>query len=240
MQIKPISDERYEVSGLKLEDFSRLRLWLYDLEATGLDTTRERVTQIAGIPIEGGQLLEDQAFVQFVDPGEDVEISKEVEELTGITMEKLKGAPSFPEAWAAHLEAARDARLWIGQSVFEFDVPLLEAELARHGMPTVLPATLDSVVLATALLGEPEGRWSTSALVQRFQVSTDGLRRHDALDDVKILARILLPMMDMIREDHADRILVPPDRPLSIKRHPPVTSAPESPSEDASPEVAPG
>ena len=108
--------------------------------------------------------------------------------------------------------------------MFEFDVPLLEAELTRHALPKTLPAILDSVVLATALLGEPEGRWSTSALVQRFQVNTEGLRRHDALDDVKILARILLPMMEIIREDHGDRVSLPRDQPLSIKRHPPVKS----------------
>jgi DNA polymerase III epsilon subunit-like protein len=227
LRINPVSEERYEVSDLNLEGLSRLRLWIYDLEATGLDTTRERVTQIAGLPIEGGRILEEEAFVQYVNPGKGVQITREVEELTGITMEMLKDAPSFPEAWAAHLEAARGSSLWIGQSVFEFDVPLLEAEFARYEMPTTLPGTLDSVVLATALLGEPEGRWSTSALLQHFSVSTDGLRRHDALDDVKILGRILLPMMKLIREEHDDRILVPPDRPLAIKRHPPVKSTPD-------------
>ncbi len=222
LRIQPVSDDRYEVSDLEIRAFSSLRIWVYDLEATGLDTTRERVTQIAGLPIEGGKILEEEAFVQLVHPGEGVEISKEVEELTGITLEKLKDAPPFPEAWRDCQQAARGSAFWIGQSVFEFDVPLLEAELARHGLPTTLPATLDSVVLATALLGEPEGRWSTSALIQRFQVNIEGLRRHDALDDVKILARILLPMMQIIREDHDDRVFLPPDRPLSIKRHPPV------------------
>ena len=222
LRIQPVSDDLYEVSDLEIRAFSSLRIWVYDLEATGLDTTRERVTQIAGLPIEGGKILEEEAFVQLVHPGEGVEISKEVEELTGITLEKLKDAPSFPEAWRDCQEAARGSAFWIGQSVFEFDVPLLENELARHGLATTLPSTLDSVVLATALLGPPEGRWSTSALIQRFKVNIEGLRRHDALDDVKILARILLPMMQIIREDHDDRVFLPPDRPLSIKRHPPV------------------
>jgi len=221
LRIQPVSDESYEISDLDLPHCSSERLWIFDLEATGLDTTLERVTQIAGIPLEGGQLLEDEAFVCFVNPG-DRKMSKEVEDLTGITPAMLKDAPSFAEAWPACLEAARGSNWWIGQSVFEFDVPLLEAELTRHGMPLTLPPIMDSVVLATALLGEPEGRWSTSALVQRFEVDTSGLRRHDALDDVKILGRILLPMLELIRTDHGDRILVPSERPLSIKRHPPV------------------
>lgn len=226
LRIRPVSEGLYEVSDLKIEALSSMRVWVFDLEATGLDVTRERVTQIAGIPIQKGRILEDEAFVQLVDPGEGVEISNEVQELTGLSPEILKGAPHFPEAWSACVAAARDSQLWIGQSVYEFDVPLLEAEFVRHGLPVELPPILDSVVLATGLLGEPQGRWSTSALLRRFRISTEGLRRHDALDDVKILARILLPMMDIVFQDHGDRIILPADRPLMIKRHPPVKSPP--------------
>ncbi len=212
--------DRYEVSDIDIRGFSRLRLFIFDLEATGLDTTRERITQIAGVPLERGAIRTEAAFSQLVDPGSDVEISAEVQELTGITPERLAGSPRLPEAWAACLAAARGCDLWIGQSVFEFDVPLLRAEFARHGLPPTLPPMLDSIVLATALLGEPEARWSTTALLQRFQVNTDGLRRHDALDDVQILGRILLPMLEMLREERADHFFVPPEKRLSIKRHP--------------------
>jgi DNA polymerase III alpha subunit (gram-positive type) len=106
--------------------------------------------------------------------------------------------------------------------VFEFDVPLLEAEFRRRGMPVELPPVLDSVLLATHLLGQSEERWSTSRLLARFQVDTQGLRRHDALDDVKILGRILLPMLDFIRERRGDAIRIPSDRPVRVRRHPPV------------------
>ena len=176
LTMEELSDEFYQVSALDLPELSRSRIWIFDLEATGLDTTVERVTQIAGIPLESGVLLDDQAFTQLVYPGDGVEIPKVVQDLTGITLERLDGAPLLPEAWAACVAAAGPADLWMGQSVFEFDVPLLEAELARHGLPTELPPMLDTVVLATHLLGEPERRWSTSALLQRFEVSIEGLR----------------------------------------------------------------
>ncbi len=224
LKIEEVSDDFYQVSGLELPNVSKRRLWLFDLEATGLDTTRERVTQIAGVPLEGGRILEQQAFTQYVFPGEGVEIPKVVEELTGITLDTLKDAPPFPEAWALCLQAAASSEVWIGQSVFEFDVPLLRAEFARHGMPDELPAILDSVVIATSLLGPPETRWSTSALVERYNVDVSGLRRHDALDDVKILGRILLPMLKQIGEEHDDDLRIPLGQPLKVKRHPPVKS----------------
>lgn len=222
LRMRPVSDERYEVSDLRIERFSRLRFWVFDLEATGLDTARERVTQMAGVPVEGKRILEGEAFSTLVHPGGGVEIPPVVQELTGITLERLKDSPAFPEAWRAFLHAARGCDLWIGQSVFEFDVPLLEAELARHGLPSLLPPMLDTVVIATALLGEPERRWSTTALVQRFGVVTEGLRRHDALDDVKIVARMFLPMVELIRTERGDRLVIPPDRPLGVRRHPPL------------------
>lgn len=224
LRIREVSDERYEVSDLALERLSTLRFWVFDLEATGLDTTRERVTQIAGVPVEGGRILESEAFSRLVFPGEGVEIPDEVQELTGITPERVRNADPFPDVWRAHLGAARGCDLWIGQSIFEFDVPLLRAELERHGMRPDLPPMLDTVVIATALLGEPERRWSTSALIQQFSVDTDGLRRHDALDDVKIVARILLPMLERFRTEHGDRLEIPRDRPLRIRRHPPLRS----------------
>lgn len=223
-RLHDVSDERYEVSDLDISSLSSRRLWLFDFEATGLDTSCERITQIAGVPLVGGRIVEERAFTQLVYPGEGVEISDEVQQLTGITPDMLRGAPRLPEAWQEFLEAARDCELWIGQSVFEFDVPLMRAEFARNGMPPELPPILDSVVLATALLGEPETRWSTSALIQHFEVDTGALRRHDALDDVKILGLILIPMLEQIRSQHDDRVRIPDGGRLSIKRHPPVRS----------------
>lgn len=222
LRIRPVSDEAYAVSELLVERLSERRIWLFDLEATGLDTSRERVTQIAGCLLEGGRLREETAFTSFVWPGDGIEIPKVVRELTGITLDTLRGAPEFPEAWDRHLEAARSADFWIGQSVFEFDVPLLEAELARHRRKVELPAILDSVVLATWLLGEPEERWSTSRLLQHYSVDTVGLRRHDALDDVKILGRLLAPMLRDVRQKRGDRLEIPPGAPLAVRRHPPI------------------
>jgi DNA polymerase III alpha subunit (gram-positive type) len=223
--MRNVSEECYEVSALALERFSELRFWVYDLEATGLDTDRERITQIAGVPVCGGRIHEERAFSQLVYPGHGIEIPKEVQELTGITLDRVKHSPPFPNAWRSCVEAAKGCDLWVGQSVFEFDVPLLQTELTRHGMSPTLPPMLDTVFLATALLGERDRRWSTSALIQKFQVNIDGLRRHDALDDVKIVGRILLPMMELLKEKHADRIVIPPDKPVRVRRHPPFKAA---------------
>jgi DNA polymerase III alpha subunit (gram-positive type) len=108
----------------------------------------------------------------------------------------------------------------------EFDVPLLFSEFARHAMPAELPPVLDSVVIATHLLGPPPAgeRWSTSQLLARFGVDIAGLRRHDALHDVKILARILAPMIRQLQDERGDCIDIPAGKALPIRRHPPIRS----------------
>jgi DNA polymerase III epsilon subunit-like protein len=222
LKLEPVADDTYAVSDLHLPNFSQMRLWLFDLEGTGLDTSVERVTQIAGVPLQGGEILEDESFSEYVNPG--IDIPQMIQELTGITPEKVADAPPFSTSWPTGLAAAAGSDLWIGQSVFEYDVPLLDAELARHAMPPALPPILDSVVIATLLLGEPDGRWSTSALLKRFDVNIEGLRRHDALDDVIILGRTMLPMLEMLKRDHDDCIHIGADEPLAIKRHPPIKS----------------
>ena len=72
--------------------FAGCSIWLFDLEATGLDTTKERVTQIAGCMFENGQIREETAFVSFVWPGEGIEIPKVVQELTGNSAELQRAA----------------------------------------------------------------------------------------------------------------------------------------------------
>src|SRR6266850_4853255 len=54
LRIAPVSDEVYAVSDLLISALSGQRIWLFDLEATGLDTAKERVTQIAGCMFENG------------------------------------------------------------------------------------------------------------------------------------------------------------------------------------------
>ncbi len=228
LEIEAVSEEAYQVEGLEIPHFSELKLWLFDLEATGLDTSRERITQVAGILFQNGECVEERTFNELVNPGSDIEIPREVQDLTGITPDMVADARSLPSVWSDFCDAGAGCDLWVGQSVFEYDVPLLETEFARNGMPAGLPPILDSVVLATALLGKPEIRWSTNALLQRFEATTAGLRRHDALDDVKILGRILSPMTKLIREEFADCVRIGTEGPLEIRRHPPIKPAPQS------------
>jgi hypothetical protein len=148
-----------------------------------------------------------------------------VQELTGITPERLRGAPAFPRPEGSTSRPPRRGLL-ARQSVFEFDVPLLRP--SAHAPPHARRAAGDPRLGRgrDAPAGPPEERWSTSRLLARFAVDTVGLRRHDALDDVKILGRLLAPLLRLALESRGDRLEIPAATPLFIKRHPPVRAEP--------------
>ena len=89
-----------------------------DIEATGTDTTRDRIVEIAMIKIHPDDRREEK--ILRVNPG--IRISTEVIAIHGITNEDVASAPSFKEA------SPRCMTLWTacdfgGFGITRFDIP---------------------------------------------------------------------------------------------------------------------
>lgn len=76
-----------------------------DTEATGLSFTKDELIQIAAAKIMDGKVVD--WYVTFVDPG--LEISEEIEHLTGISNDDVAGAPNPSQAVSGLVEFAGDA-----------------------------------------------------------------------------------------------------------------------------------
>ncbi|MDY0110902.1 MAG: 3'-5' exonuclease [Candidatus Krumholzibacteria bacterium] len=100
----------------------------FDLETTGTDVQRDRIVQIALIRIEPtGQR---RSFTSLVNPG--VPIPAAATAVHGIRDEDVAAAPSFVQIRPEVERILADADL-AGYNFIRFDLPLLEAELARAG-----------------------------------------------------------------------------------------------------------
>jgi CBS domain-containing protein len=98
-----------------------------DLEATGLDPTRDRIVEIGAVRLRGSKLKDDVPFRRLVQPG--IPIPKAAIAIHGINQDALIDAPKFADVWA-------DARRYFGNSVLvghtlTFDLTLLRNELQR-------------------------------------------------------------------------------------------------------------
>ena len=111
-----------------------MKVVAFDLETTGLEVERDRVLEFCFVELDE-DLVEKGRWSRLVDPG--IPVSKDIEELTGISTAMVKGQPPF-SSHAPRIQAlVKDAVLVAHNSAF--DVPFLHMELLRSGQPGLAP-----------------------------------------------------------------------------------------------------
>ena len=100
-----------------------------DIETTGLDRKRCRLTESGAVVLDKGEVTE--RFQIFVNPG--MRIPEEIVRLTGITDEMVADAPSQEEALRAFLDCVKDRPLAAHNA--EFDMGFIREGCERHQIP---------------------------------------------------------------------------------------------------------
>lgn len=152
-----------------------------DIETTGGSHTHDRITEVALIKIEGGEVT--AAWQSLINP--EMPIPRHITGLTGISDEMVKDAPVFEEIAGdlySHLEgmvmAAHNSR---------FDYGFLKTEYKRMG-GTLRQRTLCTVKLSRTLYPDVQGH-SLDAIMERFGLKTDA--RHRGMGDVQLMLDFL-------------------------------------------------
>lgn len=104
-------------------------LIVFDLETTGLDLVNDRIIQLSYIKVSPDHKEKEGNII--INPGKS--IPHEVEELTGITNDMVKDAPTFKQK-AAELEKEFTGCDFCGYNSNRFDVPMLAEEFLRAGI----------------------------------------------------------------------------------------------------------
>ena len=104
-------------------------LIFFDIEATGTDTTRDRVVEIALVKVHPDSRREEK--ILRVNPGQ--KISAEVIAIHGITNEDVQDSPSFRDVSLPLLDFL-DGCDFGGFGITRFDIPLLTEEFKRCGL----------------------------------------------------------------------------------------------------------
>lgn len=148
-----------------------------DVETNGLSPIRGRVIEIAAIRIENQQIT--AFFNQLIDP--ESNIPPFISQLTGITEDDLRSAPTF-SAIADELFEIIDGAIFIAHNA-RFDYSFLKQEFKRVGRQ-FNPKMLCTVRLSRALYPEMKGH-KLQDIIDRCGIKT--LNRHRAYDDAKVL-----------------------------------------------------
>lgn len=172
---------------------ARLPVLVLDTETTGLDVARDRIVSIGAVRLVGGRMYRATSFDRLVNPG--VAIPPGSTAIHGITPAMVADAPSFAEVYPA-LERLMAGTVVVGHQI-AFDLAVLRAECARHGCAWSEPRSLDTALLAAALLPHAGGA-SLDAVARELGVGTHG--RHTALGDSLVTAEVFASLLPRLAD----------------------------------------
>lgn len=161
-----------------------------DVETTGKDRARDQILEIC-LQLGLGDLAEHRAW--RVKPT--VAIHPEAQATHGISAEDLAACPAFAEVAPQIVALLNAADVIVGYNV-AFDLDMLQAELARAGMPP-LDLTGKQVVDVLRLWHHVEPR-TLAAAHEKF-CGAPLVDAHRASADVAATSRVLNAMLDAFR-----------------------------------------
>ena len=169
-----------------------MRQVVLDTETTGLEPAEgHRIIEIGCLEIINRR-PSGRTFHQYLQP--DREIDEGALAVHGITLERLRNSPRFPDIAASLIDFIRGAEVIIHNA--PFDVGFLNHELKLAGGDKGRfedhCTVLDTLVMARER--HPGQRNSLDALCKRYNVDNSARRYHGALLDAEILADVYLTM----------------------------------------------
>jgi DNA polymerase-3 subunit epsilon len=162
-------------------------LVIFDIESTGTSLKVDRIIDIAMLKIHPNGNTESLCF--RVNPG--IPIPAEATAVHGITDADVKDAPPFSDVAGKIADFLEGCDLG-GYNVCRFDVPLLEAELARSGLPVDLSSR--NIVDAQRIYHTKVPRDLPAAL--HYYCGEMHLNAHSAMGDVEATWRVLQAQLE--------------------------------------------
>ena len=156
-------------------------LAIVDLETTGAHPVHDRVTEIAVIEVDGGEVTGE--WSTLVNP--ETTIPAAIQALTGITNDMVAGAPRFG-ALAVELGARLAGRVLVAHNA-RFDYGFLKQEFERAGHQ-YRARTLCTVKLSRRLYPE-HARHNLDSLIERHGLECRA--RHRAMGDAEAVWQFL-------------------------------------------------
>ncbi|MNC24483.1 DNA polymerase III PolC-type [compost metagenome] len=157
-----------------------------DAETTGLDHTTDHITEIAAIRAEvsaDGKIREIGRFQTFVALSGNAEIPEFITELTGISADDLRGAPSLYRAYHSLMYFAHKSTIVAHNASFD---------LAFLGFPSLTQGFVCTRALSR--LVDPDESAKLADVCVRYNVPLNG--HHRAMNDVEATLQVYAKLRD--------------------------------------------
>ena len=181
----------YNERDISLKDMTFVS---FDLETTGLSIMDDDITEFGAVRYKNGQ--EVARLQSLIKPNK--LISQKITNLTHITNEDVKNAPSIESFLPKILEFFGDDVIVAHNATF--DVGFLNQILQRYGYEKLENPAIDSLPLAWKLLPELKG-YRLGNIARHYRIAYDGDDAHRADYDADVLAGVFNMMLhDMMQK----------------------------------------
>jgi len=159
----------------------------FDLEATGVSVTQDRIVEISILKVFPNGNRESKTWL--VNPG--MQMSEEVMAIHGISNEKVANEPSFKELAHRVLDMIKDSDL-AGYNSNRYDIPLLAEEFLRAGIDFEMGKRV--AIDVQNIFHKKEQR--TLSAAYKFYCNEDPVNAHSAEADTLATYEILKSQLD--------------------------------------------
>lgn len=156
-----------------------------DTETTGLSVHSDFVIQLSALKYKEDKLVGQ--YNQLINPDID-SLDHKITELTGITIEDLKGKPKFGDVKDDFLAFVGDLP-WVGYNINQFDIPILMS----NGLGVTNFYTEDAYLLAKRRMPSDIPNRKLSTLKLYFGINAVS---HNALEDCRTTAIVYQHLRD--------------------------------------------
>lgn len=164
----------------------------FDIETTGLSPSSDRITEIGAVRIVNGTIAD--SFDTFVNP--ERSIPAKITQLTSITDEMVKDAPSEEEALQAFFKFCGEDAVLVAHNA-DFDTSFIRAASVRHGMKFE-NTYIDSIPMCRSLIKDIKN-YKLDTVAKYLKL--DDFHHHRACDDAATLGKIFLCLLQRLNED---------------------------------------
>ncbi|WP_207694850.1 ATP-dependent DNA helicase DinG [Enterococcus sp. DIV0212c] len=161
-----------------------------DIETTGTDPSVDRIIQFGCVLVQKGEII--SRFATDINPNQ--AISKQIQQLTGISNARVQKAPYFEDVALTIYNLLADT-VFVAHNIY-FDYSFLTQELVRCGTPKLKILGIDTVELAQIFL-PTEKSFRLGDLSESLGLIHDN--PHQADSDAQVTAELLLLIEEKMR-----------------------------------------
>jgi len=166
-----------------------MRQVVLDIETTGLEYKEgHKIIEIACLELSN-YLPTGKIYQTFINP--EKESSSSAKEKHGISDDFLKDKKLFNEIVPDFLKFVKDSTI-VAHNGIVFDIPFLNYELRFNKLNIIKNPIIDTLILARKLF--PGSPANLDALCRRFDIDLSVRKKHGALIDAKLLAKVYLEL----------------------------------------------